>query len=283
MPSLPNYNDIFHGNRTKMFTNCLEEKKRPGTVKAILRKKNGARGIRLPDFTIHYKATVTKTVWYWHQNRNTDHGITIEILEIKPVTYINNLRYADNTTLNSRKWRGTKEPPDESERGECKADLNLKKKKKNNKKHSFKKTKIMACSSITSWQIEGGKVKAVTDFLFLGSKMTTDSDCSHEIKRCLVLGRKAVTNLVQFSHSFMSNSLRPHEPQHTRPPCLSPTPGVYPNSCPLSQWCHPAISSSVIPFSSCLQSFPTWGSFPMSQLFASGGQNIGGEYVASTT
>ena len=109
-------------------------------------------------------------------------------------------RYADNTTLNSRKWRGTKEPPDESERGECKADLNLKKKKKkNNKKHSFKKTKIMACSSITSWQIEGGKVKAVTDFLFLGSKMTTDSDCSHEIKRCLVLGRKAVTNLVQFS------------------------------------------------------------------------------------
>ena len=57
----------------------------------------------------------------------------------------------------------------------------------------------MACSSITSWQIEGGKVKAVTDFLFLGSKMTTDSDCSHEIKRCLVLGRKAVTNLVQFS------------------------------------------------------------------------------------
>ena len=103
MPSLPNYNDIFHGNRIKMFTNCLEEKKRPGTVKAILRKKNGARGIRLPDFTIHYKATVTKTVWYWHQNRNTDHGITIEIPEIKPVTYINNLRYVDNTTLNSRK------------------------------------------------------------------------------------------------------------------------------------------------------------------------------------
>ena len=70
-------------------------------------------------------------------------------------------------------------------------------------------------------------------------------------------------------------TLRPHALQHTRPPCLSPTPGVYPNSCPLSQWCHSAISSSVVPLSSCLQSFPTWGSFPMSQLFASGGQNIG--------
>ena len=80
---------------------------------------------------------------------------------------------------------------------------------------------------------------------------------------------------VLFSRSVVSNSLRPHEPQHARPPCPSPTPGVYPNSCPLSQWCHLAISSSVIPFSSCLQSFPTSGSFQMSQLFSSGGQNIG--------
>ena len=67
----------------------------------------------------------------------------------------------------------------------------------------------------------------------------------------------------------------PHEPQHTRPPCPSPTPGAYPNSCPLSQWCHPTISPSVIPFSSCHQSFPASESFPMSQLFASGGQSIG--------
>ena len=80
---------------------------------------------------------------------------------------------------------------------------------------------------------------------------------------------------VQFSRSVMSNSLQPHEPQHTRPPFLSLTPRVYPNSCPLSQWCHLTISSSVIPFSSCLQSFPTSRSFQMSQLFASGGQNIG--------
>ena len=80
---------------------------------------------------------------------------------------------------------------------------------------------------------------------------------------------------VRFSCSVVSDSLRPHELQHTRPPCPSPTPRVYPNSCPLSQWCHPTISSTVIPFSSCLQSFPTSGSFQMSQTFTSGGQNTG--------
>ena len=73
----------------------------------------------------------------------------------------------------------------------------------------------------------------------------------------------------------MSDSLQPHEQQHTRPPCPSLTPRIHPNPCPSSQWCHPAISSSVIPFSSCPQSFPASGSFPMSQLFASGGQSIG--------
>ena len=67
---------------------------------------------------------------------------------------------------------------------------------------------------------------------------------------------------VQFSHSIMSDSLRPHESQHARPPCPSPTPGVHPNPCPLSQWCHPTISSSVVPFSSCPQSFPASGFFP---------------------
>ena len=86
---------------------------------------------------------------------------------------------------------------------------------------------------------------------------------------------------VQFSRSVMSNSLRPHGLQHTRPPCPSPTPRVYSNSCPLSQWCHPTISSSVVPFSSCLQSFPASGSFQMSQLFASGGQSIGVSASAS--
>ena len=80
---------------------------------------------------------------------------------------------------------------------------------------------------------------------------------------------------VPFSRSVVSNSLRPHESQHARPPCPSSTPGVYPNSCPSSWWCHPTISSSVVPFSSHLQSFPASGSFPVNQLFASGGQSIG--------
>ena len=80
---------------------------------------------------------------------------------------------------------------------------------------------------------------------------------------------------VQFSHSVVSDSLWPHESQHTRPPCPSPTPGVYSNPCPLSRWCHPTMSSSVIPFSSHFQSFPASRSFPMSQFFISGGQSIG--------
>ena len=79
---------------------------------------------------------------------------------------------------------------------------------------------------------------------------------------------------VQFSRSVMSDSLRPHESQHARSPCPSPTPGVYSNSCPSSRWCHPTISSSVIPFSSCPQSLPASGSFPTSQLFTWGGQTI---------
>ena len=80
---------------------------------------------------------------------------------------------------------------------------------------------------------------------------------------------------VQFSCSIVSHSLRPHELQHARPPCPSPTPGVHSNSCPLSRWYHPAISSSVFPFSSCPQSFPASWSFQMSQLFTSGCQRIG--------
>ena len=82
-------------------------------------------------------------------------------------------------------------------------------------------------------------------------------------------------NLVHFSHSVMSNSLRPHGLQHTRPPCLSPAPRLYSDSCSSSRWCHPTISFSLIPFYSCLQSFLASGSFPMNQLIASGGQSIG--------
>ena len=106
-------------------------------------------------------------------------------------------------------------------------------------------------------------------------------NCSKHLNLLVLYGAWHITDMhillvsVQFSHSVMSNSLRPHEPQHARPPWQSPTPGVHPNPCPLSQWCHPTISSSVIPFFLCSQSFPTSGSFPVSQLFASGGQSTG--------
>ena len=87
--------------------------------------------------------------------------------------------------------------------------------------------------------------------------------------------RSSFGSSVQFSHSVMSNSLWPHEPQHARPPCPSPTAGVYPNPCPLSRWCHSTVSSSVVPFSSCPLSSLASGSFPTSQFFASGGQSTG--------
>ena len=117
----------------------------------------------------------------------------------------------------------------------------------------------MASGPITSWKIDWKTVEIVADCIFWGSKITVDGDCSHEIKRRLLLGRKVMTNLssVQFSHSVVSNS--------ARPPCPSPTPGVHSNSCPSSRSCHPAISSSVVPFSSCPQSLPASESFPMSQ------------------
>ena len=86
---------------------------------------------------------------------------------------------------------------------------------------------------------------------------------------------------VHFSRSVVTDSLQPHESQHTRPPCPSPTPGVHSDSCPLSQWCHPATSSSVIPFSSCPQSLPASESFPMSQLSAWGGQSTRVSALAS--
>ena len=124
-------------------------------------------------------------------------------------------------------------------------------------KLNIHKTKIMASGPIISWQIVGKTMETVTDFHFGGSKITPDGDCS-----------------VQFSGSVVSDSLQPHELQHARPPCLSPTPGVHPNSSPLSQWCHPTISSSVVPFPSTFNLFLASGSFPVSQFFTSGGQNI---------
>ena len=93
-------------------------------------------------------------------------------------------------------------------------------------------------------------------------------ESSHSFLSPLVLS-------AQFSHSVMSESLQPHELQHARPPCPTPTPGAYSNSCPLSWWCHPTISASVVPFFSCPQYFPASGFFQMSQLFTSGGQSMG--------
>ena len=94
-------------------------------------------------------------------------------------------------------------------------------------------------------------------------------------KKTVILGDRKWFSSVQFSRSVMSDSLQPRELQHARPPCPSPTSRVYPDSYPLSQWCHPAISSSVVPFSSCPQSLPASRSFQMSQFFESGGQSIG--------
>ena len=148
---------------------------------------------------------------------------------------------------------------------------------------------------MTSWQVDGGKVEKVTDFIFLDSKITVDGDCNHEIKRHLLLERKAMMNLdsilksrvddkghysqsyvfscshvwkweldhkegwvriyLLFSHSVMSSCLWLHGLQHVWLPCLSPLPRAHSNSCPLSWWCYPIISSTVIPCSLLLQSF----------------------------
>ena len=116
----------------------------------------------------------------------------------------------------------------------------------------------------------------ITLSLFLESRNSSDS-----LKHTYTHKSTRRSGSVQFSCSVVSNSLRPHELQHARPPCPSPTPRVHSDSCPSSQWCHPAISSSVVPFSSYPQSLPASESFPMSQLFAWGGQSTGVSASAS--
>ena len=156
-------------------------------------------------------------------------------------------------------------------------------------------------NSIFIWRVTGGtrQACALTQVIFQSLTHGPFSQCLVSIVFCLqkwgfpvgslvvckiyslnlsrlrVLFPRDIISSVQFSHSVMSDSLRLHESQHTRPPCPSPTLRVYANLCPSSQWCHPAISSSVVPFSSCPQSFPALESFPMSHLFAWGGQSIG--------
>ena len=116
---------------------------------------------------------------------------------------------------------------------------------------------IIYATETVIYNSKGNKMTYDANFLFYNILIWWMAPC---------LGLPFTFSLVQFSHSVVSDSLQPHEPQHARPPCPSSTPGVYPNSCPLSQWCYPTISSSVIPFSSCPQSFPVSGSFQMSQL-----------------
>ena len=117
----------------------------------------------------------------------------------------------------------------------------------------------------------GGRLKYAIETTGVNTSLKHHVECFFLIKR----SQKECISSVHFSRSVVSDSLQLHGLQHTRLPCPSPTPRVYSNSCPLSQWCHPTMSSSVFPFSSRLQSFPASGSFPMSQFFKSGGQSIG--------
>ena len=128
--------------------------------------------------------------------------------------------------------------------------------------------------------------RSETSLISLCELRSSESISPSSLARALIYGIVIYFNAhqfssVQFSSSVVSNSMRPHESQHTRPPCPSPTPGVYSNSRPLSQWCHSAISSSVVPFSSCPQSVPASESLPMNQRFAWGGQSTGVSALAS--
>ena len=159
---------------------------------------------------------------------------------------INNLRYADDTILMAENRKELKSLLMKMKEESEKTDLKL----------NIQKTKIMASGPITSWQIDGKQWKqwqtlfswAPRSLQMVTTATKLKDTCSWEE--------------VQFSHSVMSSSLRPHELKHARPPCISPTPRVHPNPGPLSQWCHTTILSSVIPFSSCPQSFTAPGSFP---------------------
>ena len=151
---------------------------------------------------------------------------------------------------------------------------------------NFYKRSVFPIQNVTlAWWEKFRELTVVLVKLTLDSLRGISTEIAYIVKFCLVDEPQEINcvNLyycsiivpVQFSRSVVSNSLRPHDVQHARPPCPSPTPGVHSNSCPSSRWCHPAISSSVIPFSSWPQSLPASESFPVSQFFASCGQNIG--------
>ena len=134
---------------------------------------------------------------------------------------------------------------------------------------------------LTAERQEGKNNKKIKSTVLISNMTNTDSFEVGNFSNSIVKFCVCVFSSVQFSRSVLSDSLRPHELQHARPPCPSPTPGVYSNPCPSGRWCHPTISSSVIPFSSCPQSLPASGPFPMSQLFTWGGQSTGVSTSAS--
>ena len=125
------------------------------------------------------------------------------------------------------------------------------------------------------------KLKLNINYIFFAANISWTLEMFDHLNSYLFSKLMYIFSSVQFIHSVVSDCLWPHEPQHARPPCPSPTPGVHSNTCPLSWWCHSAISSFVGPFSSCPQSLPASESFPMSQLFARGGQSTGVSALAS--
>ena len=134
----------------------------------------------------------------------------------------------------------------------------------------------------TSWGIGLERDLEISPVLYLAPPKTTKVvNLGPPLEKNIILYLLYYIQSVQFSHSVMFHSLWPHGLQHTRLPCPSATPRAFSNSCPSSQWCHPTTSSSVVPFSSCLQPFPASGSFPMSQFFTSDGPNIGFSASAS--
>ena len=142
-----------------------------------------------------------------------------------------------------------------------------------NESHSVVSNSLWPCGLYSPWNSPGQNTGMGSLSLFQRIFPTQRSNPG--LPHCTRILYQLSYTSVQFSRSVVSNSLQPHEVQHARPPCPLPTPRVYPNSCPLSRWCHLNISSSVIPFSSCLQSFPASRSFLRSEFFAAGGQSIG--------
>ena len=151
-------------------------------------------------------------------------------------------------------------------------------------KFNIQNSEIMASSPITSWQLDGGKMETVPDFIFCASKSLWTVSAAMKLKYPCSLEEMIWQTwllLLLFSHSVISNSLWPHELQHARFPYPSSSSEACSNSHPLSQWCHSTISFSVIPLSSCLQSFPRSRSFSVSWFFVSGGQSTGASASAS--